>query len=65
MAFLIITNYAPDYKSAFHEIKTGINHFNSFHKEKLTVGYHETITRFVSFPYLFYIVFYFDCYLVV
>eukprot|EP01110_Echinostelium_bisporum_P001449 TRINITY_DN13449_c0_g1_i1.p1 TRINITY_DN13449_c0_g1~~TRINITY_DN13449_c0_g1_i1.p1 ORF type:complete len:90 (+),score=7.83 TRINITY_DN13449_c0_g1_i1:1-270(+) len=49
MAYLVIQKYQPDFDTAIKVIRSGIKNFNSRHLEKLTVGYHETITLFVSF----------------
>ena len=48
MTYLTLLKHEHNNEEAYQQIKQGITHFNSFHAEKLTVGFHETITRFVS-----------------
>jgi hypothetical protein len=46
MAFIISLKHFGDKTKIDSRIKSGIQRFNQKHQEKLTVGYHETITCF-------------------
>ncbi|CAF1236557.1 unnamed protein product [Didymodactylos carnosus] len=46
VSFIIVNEHLGDKNAIYKEMKEGIERFNSIHKEKLKVGFHETITRF-------------------